>query len=879
MFNIKSLASQNYNIRNVFTDNSVGTAKQPCAVVKGTHEHIAIAFKDKTNEYFKNALVIDDSCGYGLKCGRQMNGKYIICLDFDIYIKSTGLDCKACLKALSRYDDICGGEAGLYQSSTEGNCNVLLDITDCAELIVRCESAPESFHPFQNNGFEIQVTKHQVIPPTSTPCKKTNQMGERRKFSDDTNPFKIVSVGDNVYNYLDLCFNTQAAQRTIRVVSPTSSDNEQLPADPKYIDMILNGIGNKLTMNQYLRLASVLKSNGYSFAVWDKWCVDVYGATDDHHENLWNDCLTSNDQNMSFVEALCKQYNPAYYAEFCKNRTDGQKLDKTAIALMCAEMKAAQKATEKCAKDEQKATEYKIKCEEKIINNKRVKEEKSQAIKDVMLKHISEGWVYCYDDNSAIDILVGRMELVFKFSNRVIFYKNNNQWICDDEYRIVLMKTFILEAKICTSAENRPFIQYSSGVGKMKLLLDGLTAKLCIIHNDEKFQSKIHSSTQNKMCFKDGVLDFQKKTFTLWNDVPANTIFTTIIIDREFATYFASPNKAFVKKIKDDIFEKVFGLKTELVLKFLSRGIASCIEDKNFMSYAGNRNCGKGIIYQLLSFAFGQYVCSFDLRNMLCCREGKESSDSAKENMWLIPLEFVRIAITQETEENENENIKAGSKISNRMMKSVVSGGDTITARQLFKNPRDFNIDATLVFMGNNELAISGEDSAQHHLKCNGVRQFITKEQYDAKTLLYDAEYMSSYAIRSETLKADVKTDEYANAMVYLLYVNYTDKAINIHHVFDEDDAVELSVRDLIFKHFRVTKNDKDRVSCDELYELISKDKKKIKAELKELGCVGGNDCKISVSQQDESGNVSKTQVRAFKCLALRQQAIDDESQ
>jgi hypothetical protein len=405
----------------------------------------------------------------------------------------------------------------------------------------------------------------------------------------------------------------------------------------------------------------------------------------------------------------------------------------------------------------------------------------------------------------------------------------------------------------------------------MKLLMDGLDAKLCIETKDDNFQARFHTSTKNKLCFRDGVLDFAEKKFVLWSAVPEDTIYTTIIIDRDYAEYFKSSDASFVKKIRSDILEKVFGSKTDLVLKFLARSITGNIEDKNFMSYSGNRNCGKGILYELAKSAFGSYVGKFDLDNMMCKRESNKSSDTAKENAWLLPLEFTRLAIAQETDENENGDIKAESKISNRMMKTVMSGGDTLTARQLFKNPRNFTIDATLMFMGNNELSISGDDSAQHHLKCNGVRQFITQDQYDSKKKQYDEEYMSAYAVRSETLKMEVRTDEYTNAFVWLLYTNYVRKAINIHNVVDvDDDAVELSVRDLIFLHYRVTKNDKDKIAKEDVFQLIQKDQKKITAELKELGCVGDNNCKLVVDEIDNNGTVKKVQVRAFKRLVLR---------
>jgi hypothetical protein len=548
---------------------------------------------------------------------------------------------------------------------------------------------------------------------------------------------------------------------------------------------------------------------------------------------------------------------------------------------LCKQIKAESKACEKQIKAESKA------CEKQLMK-KMLVDEKNEMVRQAKQLYIDQGWIYCYDDNSAIDILLGRMQSSFVYSNGVKFYKDGNIWICDDEYRLALMKRFILESKICTSTDKQIFVQYSSSVSKMKLLMDGLDSKLCIETKDDNFQARFHTSTKNKLCFRDGVLDFAEKKFALWSDVPEDTIYTTILIDRDYAEYFKSPDASFVKNIRSDILEKVFDSKTDLVLKFLARSITGNIEDKNFMSYSGNRDCGKGILYELAKSAFGSYVGKFDLDNMMCKRDSNKSSDTAKENAWLLPLEFTRLAIAQETDENENCDIKSESKISNRMMKTVMSGGDTLTARQLFKNPRNFTIDATLMFMGNNELSISGDDSAQHHLKCNGVRQFITQEQYDCKKKQYDEEYMSAYAVRSETLKMEVRTDKYTNAFVWLLYTSYVGKAINIHHVVDvdggegaaaegDDDAVELSVRDLIFLHYRVTKNDKDKITKEDVFQLIQKDKKKITAELKELGCFDNNS-KIFVDEIDNNGIVKKdnngiakkVQVRAFKCLVLR---------
>ena len=121
-------------------------------------------------------------------------------------------------------------------------------------------------------------------------------------------------------------------------------------------------------------------------------------------------------------------------------------------------------------------------------------------------------------------------------------------------------------------------------------------------------------------------------------------MYTTVVIKRNFKSYFDNPDRHFIDKIKNDIFSNLYGSKTDLALKFFSRAIAGCNEDKNFMSYSGNRNCGKGVQYSLMENAFGDYVKSFNLENMLCDRQSKKSSDLARENSWIMDLEFARAA-------------------------------------------------------------------------------------------------------------------------------------------------------------------------------------------------------------------------------------------
>jgi hypothetical protein len=116
------------------------------------------------------------------------------------------------------------------------------------------------------------------------------------------------------------------------------------------------------------------------------------------------------------------------------------------------------------------------------------------------------------------------------------------------------------------------------------------------------------------------------------------------MINRNYAEYFNNPNKNIIELVK-----KIF-LRICTVIKqikhciFLSRGIAGHFEDKNWVEYIGNRHCGKGVQYDILSNAFEDYVSTFELGNMLYHRNtaGSENVDCSKKLYWLMDLEFVR---------------------------------------------------------------------------------------------------------------------------------------------------------------------------------------------------------------------------------------------
>ena len=526
-----------------------------------------------------------------------------------------------------------------------------------------------------------------------------------------------------------------------------------------------------------------------------------------------------------------------------------------------------------CVNQFQKVLKYTPKNDKRRVGIRTLKYLAKQQNPELYLRYFPETEtknIFVNDDNEAIEAVMRELKNDFIYANGQMYLKYGNKWINNDKLVDKLLLTRILESPIYKANEDGELIPYSQNVKPAENIKKGLLSKLSILRKDDDLYEKFHSTTKNKLCFKDGVLDMKNKTFTLWENIQENTIYTTVIIDRNYGEYFKNPDRKFIDAISKDIFNNLFGDKKNLALQFFARAIGGNIEDKNFMSYCGNRDCGKGILYAGFESAFGGYIVPFNLENMMCIRESNKSSDLAKENAWLLPLEFARIAIAQETDGNENGNIKQKLKISNKMMKSVMSGGDKLTGRALYKDPVDFTIDSTLCFFGNNELAITETDSSEHHLKLAGVKKFITQEAYDENLKKMGEVFMSSYAVRDNHLKDKVKTDDYRNAFVYLLYENYIGNPITIpNEEIDEEDRV-LTIRQKIFMEFEITGNDKDRVPKDIVLSIIAGDKKKMIEELKQMGCVGDLKCRTTITDKDGK----KIQVVAYKGMKIKEKPI-----
>jgi len=154
-------------------------------------------------------------------------------------------------------------------------------------------------------------------------------------------------------------------------------------------------------------------------------------------------------------------------------------------------------------------------------------------------------------------------------------------------------------------------------------------------------------------------------------------------------------------------------------------------EDKRWATYLGNRNCGKGVEYDLLKAAFGDYISTFELGNLLYCRKtaGMENVDCSKKLYWLMDLEFVRLAVSQEIPDT-----KSGLTVNGKQLKKITGGGDEIVARRNYDRfDTHFFTDFTPYIQGNYTLSCDSPDCEQTLFEFFSTVEYISQHEYDKK--------------------------------------------------------------------------------------------------------------------------------------------------
>lgn len=485
----------------------------------------------------------------------------------------------------------------------------------------------------------------------------------------------------------------------------------------------------------------------------------------------------------------------------------------------------------------------------------------------------------CSNDVEASEIVFNQIKDRLIISNASVggmrlFMKHNNIWADEPSLITSLIECAIFKSNIYSGIhpKTKKLIPYAQNTPGMRRIYASLMASLINKPKNDNFYELTRTTTINRFCFQDGVLDMEAKQFYRWDNLPY-TIYSTVCIPRKFEPYYLNHDQSIIDDIYNTVMLPLFGSDTDRALHFLSRAMGGNNTDKVFGTYVGNRDCGKGVIYGALQSAFGyKYVCSFDLNSLIAKSSKLGEFGSPKDNEWLLPLEYARIAISQET-----PDIKSKTAIDGKKLKNIASGGDELHAKRNYDRfITVFRIMATLLIMGNNSITTNPPDAMENCISFMGLKQFKSQEEIDDKIShiksLYSIEdetdeniikcrldkmndnirlYQDTVHPRDPALKFKMATDEYANAMVMLIYNYWKPNAISpVIDATTEDNNTDSNqnIPDIIaFSSVlnivapNIAPENQVPISITEVYSAlknIQPDRKKAKKVLDKLGAI-----------------------------------------
>jgi hypothetical protein len=193
--------------------------------------------------------------------------------------------------------------------------------------------------------------------------------------------------------------------------------------------------------------------------------------------------------------------------------------------------------------------------------------------------------------------------------------------------------------------------------------------------------------------------------------------------------------------------------------------LAGHILDKKWLLFLGNRNSGKGVIQEILQNAFTKYIGSFNSSSLI---NKPSMGEDSKMSAWMLDFRFTRIMFGNEINMSNKQNL------SGILIKQLVSGGDTITARRNNKDAITVKIQSSIILNANDIPECNLTDAMETCEMLNMPIKFMDDDEYDRLTPIEKKMYKRG--VKNLEIKNYCKTDKYIYAFESILFYAYTKK-------------------------------------------------------------------------------------------------------
>lgn len=338
------------------------------------------------------------------------------------------------------------------------------------------------------------------------------------------------------------------------------------------------------------------------------------------------------------------------------------------------------------------------------------------------------------------------------------YYRSKQVWLCDERQIRKGLFVWINNNDLYTQTDDGE----KKVSGSVKQIEDIIKCLLMNCPENSRLLDEIFDDSLYKLCFQNGYIDF--KTLTFETDYTKCKTTNVVPYDLVFES-----NPVIRGQLLEKVFKPIFGVcdsdgdtdREELMNHFLyrlSRVMAGHIEDKRWFLLTGMRDCGKGVLCDLLKNTFEFYIRTTSASNFIF---KKSNGDCSKENSWIMDYCYRRLAITNEISVDFNRT----DFVDGNRIKSFCSGGDRMDGRKNFQNEKEFRIQSSLMICSNDMPSFKPTDCLE---KCDEYKltsKFVT--DISNAPLCNIKYYEADDSIKTEFIKDQKVLNEFVMLLVW----------------------------------------------------------------------------------------------------------------
>ena len=662
------------------------------------------------NELYEKFNV--NSKNVGIRCGEQLNHKFIIALDFDICSSRCPNGNTATLAYFETltndYGDV--NYEGVFQSGTEGNYVMLLDITAIKDELIPLFKKQK----YKLDELELFISTFVVLPPTKSRCKITEVMREREWLSDDY--FRVMyDMEEPIIQFIinEIIPNDNTIE-TIKIEEPP----KEVIVDFKLLDLIPTEIFDDY--KEWCNILWVMRNEhypidvaiDYSKASWEKHRTSKFD--EDAVKKVFYNPPNNNVLNISYLKYLVKKYNAEKYDEYYY-----EDIITKNIYLSVVEFNEGNNSWAKLI--------YYLNKSDLVIN----------------VDSDGEIVVYTYDGLFWVKGL--QKSKMLNKMEKILYYHRGKK----TEELNELNKKLILESaqdkKQKLEMEITCLRKYMDNISNKIKSLGNNAFKNTILKEMVEFVLPNHKSRVN--------IEFDTKT-------PNIFVFANVAYDLKTREEYEikkedyvtiSSNYEYIEPPKEDI-ERIDALFNSILDKDEKRSYISILRsalsgnriEKFHIANGVGRN-GKGVINELMMACVGSYGYKAPIDLLT-----KEISSGA--NPEVANINHKRFVVVNEP--NDNQRLLSGN------MKRI-TGDEIINARGLYKSDTDTHLDLTLIGEFNKIPTFCGEqDNAS--IKRLNITEFKYRFTDNEEEILHNK--------NCRKLDTELKTSKFKNQYKHALF-------------------------------------------------------------------------------------------------------------